>query len=84
MASNLSPVPPALNFLVHIHSLYCAFLPLSPSNLWPPFPPSQLDLTWIIIRALQAVGLAHNVKLPTEKAMERLRIVKTPQKASAI
>ena len=26
----------------------------------------------MIIRALQAVGLAHNVKLPSEKAKQRL------------
>lgn len=32
----------------------------------------QFDMTWIVIRALQAVGLATNVKLPTEKQKARL------------
>ena len=30
----------------------------------------QLDLSWMIIRGMQMVGLAWNVKLPTEKQME--------------
>lgn len=32
----------------------------------------QFDMTWIVIRSLQAVGLATNVKLPTEKQKARL------------
>lgn len=32
----------------------------------------QFDTTWIIIRSLQALGLAHNVKLPTEKQKAKL------------
>lgn len=32
----------------------------------------QVDLTWGIISALQAVGLADNVKLPTKKQKARL------------
>eukprot|EP00882_Tetradesmus_deserticola_P003323 GHRQ01003519.1.p3 GENE.GHRQ01003519.1~~GHRQ01003519.1.p3 ORF type:complete len:164 (+),score=72.92 GHRQ01003519.1:1407-1898(+) len=32
----------------------------------------QVDMTWYIIRGLQAVGLAKNVKLPTEKQKARL------------
>lgn len=32
----------------------------------------QFDMTWMIISALQAVGLATNVKLPTEKQKARL------------
>lgn len=35
----------------------------------------QLDVTWLVVRALQAVGLATNVKLPTEKQKDRLRVV---------
>jgi stearoyl-CoA desaturase (delta-9 desaturase) len=34
----------------------------------------QFDVTWMVIRALQAVGLAKNVKLPSEKQKERLRL----------
>jgi stearoyl-CoA desaturase (delta-9 desaturase) len=33
-------------------------------------------MTWYVIRGLQAVGLATNVKLPTERQKERLRIPK--------
>lgn len=33
----------------------------------------QFDMTWMIISALQAVGLAQNVKLPTEKQKDKLR-----------
>lgn len=32
----------------------------------------QFDVTWIVIRALQVVGLATNVKLPSEKQKARL------------
>ena len=32
----------------------------------------EFDLTWTIIRGLQAVGLASNVKLPTEQQKARL------------
>jgi len=34
----------------------------------------QVDVTWYVIRALQAVGLATKVKLPTEAQMNRLRV----------
>ena len=34
----------------------------------------QFDLTWLLISALQKVGLVTNVKLPTEAAKDRLRI----------
>jgi stearoyl-CoA desaturase (delta-9 desaturase) len=34
----------------------------------------QVDMTWWVVRALQAVGLATNVKLPSEKQKARLRI----------
>jgi fatty-acid desaturase len=30
-------------------------------------------MTWILIRTMEVLGLATNVKLPTEKQMERLR-----------
>jgi len=33
----------------------------------------QFDMTWILIRTMEVLGLATNVKLPTEKQMERLR-----------
>ena len=33
----------------------------------------QFDMTWILIRTLEVLGLANNVKLPTEKQMDRLR-----------
>ena len=36
----------------------------------------QIDVTYGIIKALQTVGLATNVKLPSEKQKERLRIKK--------
>ena len=36
----------------------------------------QVDMTWYVIKALQTVGLATNVKLPTERQKERLRIPK--------
>ncbi|CAG9464313.1 unnamed protein product [Pedinophyceae sp. YPF-701] len=32
----------------------------------------QLDITWLVIRGLQAVGLAKNVKLPTEASLQRI------------
>ena len=32
----------------------------------------EFDLTWTIIRGLQAVGLATNVKLPTEQQKAKL------------
>ena len=35
----------------------------------------QLDITWLCIRALELVGLATNVKLPSEAQKARLRIV---------
>jgi stearoyl-CoA desaturase (delta-9 desaturase) len=34
----------------------------------------QFDSSWIIIRIMQALGLAWNVRLPSPRAMERLRI----------
>jgi len=33
----------------------------------------QVDMTWMVVKALQTVGLATNVKLPSEKQKERLR-----------
>ncbi|KAL1191337.1 putative lipid desaturase ADS3.2 [Cardamine amara subsp. amara] len=35
----------------------------------------QLDGTWYLIRFLQAIGLATNVKLPTESQMKRMALV---------
>jgi len=35
----------------------------------------QVDVTWYVIRLLQAVGLATNVKLPSEQQRAKLRIV---------
>ena len=32
----------------------------------------QLDVTWLVISALQSVGLATSVKLPSERQKERL------------
>ena len=32
----------------------------------------QLDVTWVMIRGMQMLGLATNVKLPTEKQKARL------------
>lgn len=37
----------------------------------------QVDMTWYIIKALQTVGLATNVRLPTEKQKARLAFPKT-------
>ena len=34
----------------------------------------QFDSSWIIIRTMQALGLAWNVRLPNPRAMERMRI----------
>ena len=34
----------------------------------------QFDMTWVVIRALQALGLATKVKLPSEAQMARLRV----------
>jgi stearoyl-CoA desaturase (delta-9 desaturase) len=34
----------------------------------------QLDASWLVIRAMQAVGLAWNVRLPGEKAMASRRV----------
>ena len=36
----------------------------------------QYDVTWMLIRAMEILGLANNVKLPTEKQMDRLRFDK--------
>ena len=36
----------------------------------------QFDMTWIVIKALEAVGLAKNIKLPTEKQKARLAFSK--------
>lgn len=36
----------------------------------------QFDMTWIIIKALEAVGLASNIKLPSEKQKARLALNK--------
>lgn len=33
----------------------------------------QFDMTWILIRTMEVLGLATNVKLPTEKQLNRLR-----------
>lgn len=38
----------------------------------------QFDITWLVVRSLQAVGLATNVKLPTEKQKAKLAFA-TPQ-----
>jgi stearoyl-CoA desaturase (delta-9 desaturase) len=35
---------------------------------------SQWDMTWQVIRFLNWLGLADNVKLPTERQLERLRL----------
>ncbi|KAL1191339.1 putative lipid desaturase ADS3.2 [Cardamine amara subsp. amara] len=35
----------------------------------------QLDVTWYLIRFLQAIGLATNVKLPTESQKKRMALV---------
>ncbi|KAG1658363.1 hypothetical protein FOA52_005744 [Chlamydomonas sp. UWO 241] len=43
--------------------------------------PHQIDMTYMIVQALQAVGLATNVKLPTEKQKERLRFKTAPTPA---
>lgn len=37
---------------------------------------NQIDVTWMVIKALQKVGLATNVKLPSEAQLDRLRIAK--------
>jgi stearoyl-CoA desaturase (delta-9 desaturase) len=34
----------------------------------------QFDFTWLLIRGLQAVGLATNVKLPSDKQRARLAL----------
>jgi fatty-acid desaturase len=34
----------------------------------------QLDLSWLVIRSLQTVGLAWDVKLPTAEAMAEKRL----------
>lgn len=34
----------------------------------------QLDLSWIVIRTLKALGLAWNIKLPTQRLMDAKRI----------
>jgi stearoyl-CoA desaturase (delta-9 desaturase) len=36
----------------------------------------EIDVTWLAIRALQALGLAKNVKLPTKEMLERMRLDK--------
>lgn len=36
--------------------------------------PHQCDMTWLVIKALEKVGLASNIKLPSEKQKERLRL----------
>ena len=41
----------------------------------------QLDVTWLMIRALQTVGLATNVKLPSEKQKQRLAFPPQPRAA---
>ncbi|CAH8359658.1 unnamed protein product [Eruca vesicaria subsp. sativa] len=35
----------------------------------------QLDVTWYLIRFLEAIGLATNVKLPTETQKKRMALV---------
>lgn len=37
----------------------------------------QVDVTWGVIKMLESLGLAHNIKLPSEKAKARLRLPKT-------
>ena len=34
----------------------------------------QVDTTWMVIRTFQLLGLAQNVKLPTEKQKARLAL----------
>jgi stearoyl-CoA desaturase (delta-9 desaturase) len=36
----------------------------------------QLDITWYVIKGLQTLGLATNVKLPSEKQKARLAFPK--------
>ena len=75
----------------HSSFSYCFFLFLTLSPLFSVIPPAdhafefsarhglenyQIDVTWMVINALQKVGLATNVKLPSEAQLDRLRIVK--------
>ncbi len=45
----------------------------------------QIDVTWMIIRTLQVLGLAHNVRLPSEQAKARVLLhnQEANQKAAA-
>lgn len=43
----------------------------------------QVDMTWMVIRALEVVGLATNVKLPTERQKARLLIKKSQRGGAA-
>ena len=37
----------------------------------------QLDMTWYVVRLLQALGLATDVKIPTQVQKEKLAIINT-------
>lgn len=61
------------------HSCFTAHLDPGPLPSWPC---AQFDMTWMVIKTLEAFGLASNLKLPTEKQKERLRF-KTEQAPSS-
>lgn len=44
----------------------------------------QWDMTWVVIKQLQKWGLASNIKLPSEKQKERLRLPKRTWEGAAI
>lgn len=44
----------------------------------------QWDMTWVVIKQLEKWGLASNIKLPSEKQKERLRLPKRTWEGAAI
>ncbi len=39
----------------------------------------EIDITWLLIKLLAALGLAKNIKLPTPEMLKRLQLEKKPQ-----
>lgn len=49
-----------------------------------PLQDYQWDMTWVVIKQLEKWGLASNIKLPSEKQKERLRLPKRTWEGAAI
>lgn len=62
----------------------CLLTTLCPPPLAFALQDYQWDMTWVVIKQLEKWGLASNIKLPSEKQKERLRLPKRTWEGAAI